>query len=121
MARFVAVFGSRVTGGARPDSDVDVAWLPQDPDVTLAKELELQASLTATVRCDVDLVRVDRASTLCRMEIARHGELLCGDRDAWIAFRAAAIAEFLDFEPALRSASRRFAARLRDLDRGGAA
>ena len=47
------------------------------------------------------------------MEIARHGTWITGDRDRWIAFRAEAIAEFMDFEPALGDACRRFTAKLK--------
>lgn len=109
---FAAVFGSVARGDGRPDSDLDVAWQPLDPDVPLTAELDLQAELTRTTGRDVDLVRVDRTSTLCRMEVVRDGLLVVGGRDAWTAFRARVIAEFLDFEPALRDASRRFKARL---------
>lgn len=112
-AWFAVLFGSEALGTARPDSDLDIAWLPVDPDVPLAAELDLQVELTVRAGREVDLVRVDRTSTLCRMEIARHAVWITGDRDRWIAFRADAIAEFLDFEPALRDVSRRFAARLK--------
>lgn len=111
-ARFVALFGSAVRDELRSDSDVDLGWLPDDPEVSLTEELDFQASLTLAVGRDVDLVRLDRTSTICRMEVVRFGVLVAGDRDAWIRFRAEAIAEFLDFEPALRDASERFRRRL---------
>lgn len=77
-----------------------------------AAELDFQAELTRSAGRAVDLVRVDQASTLVRHEIARDGILLAGNRDAFVRFRAEAITEFLDFEPALRDASERFRRRL---------
>ncbi len=110
--RFLAVFGSFATGKDHAGSDVDIAWLPADRHLGLGDELALQVALARAAGRDVDLVRTDTASTLCRMEIARHGRLLAGDPDAFAAFRAAAIAEYLDFEPAFRAASERFRRRL---------
>lgn len=111
-ARFVALFGSAARGDTQDHSDVDLAWQPVDPDLALADELDFQAELTRAAGREVDLVRVDQASTLVRHEIARDAVRLAGDRDAFVRFRAEAIAEFLDFEPALRDASERFRRRL---------
>ena len=106
------LFGSEARGDTHADSDLDIGWVPVDPAIELGTELDLQAGLTLLAGTDVDLVRLDHASTLLKMEVARDGELLCGDRAAWVTFRAEAISEFLDFEPALRSATRRFKASL---------
>jgi len=111
-ARFVALFGSEATGKAHQGSDLDLAWLPIDPAIDLARELEFQVELTRAAGRDVDLVRTDHTSTLTAIEIARNGILLAGDRSAWVRFRAEAMSEFLDFEPALRAASASFRARL---------
>jgi predicted nucleotidyltransferase len=107
-AHFVALFGSAATGKLRPDSDVDLAWLPADPNLPLSAELSFQAALSAAAGRDVDLVRMDQASTLCRHEVARSGILLSGDRTAFVRFQVAAVDEFLDFEPALRDAVARY-------------
>lgn len=107
-ARFVAIFGSTAKGTHTADSDLDIAWQPKDPQLSLAEELQFQAALTAAAGREVDLVRIDQASTLCRKEVAVDGELLAGSRDEWVRFRAAAIDEFLDFEPAFRAASERY-------------
>ncbi|MCA8975945.1 MAG: nucleotidyltransferase domain-containing protein [Planctomycetes bacterium] len=111
-ARFFVLFGSAATGRARADSDLDLAWLPTDRELPLSEELALQAELTRAAGREVDLVRLDHASTLCRHEVARDGVLIAGDRDAFIRFRAVAAAEFLDFEPALRDATARYRRRL---------
>lgn len=107
-SRFVAMFGSYARGSTHPGSDLDLAWEPVDADLPLAAELSLQADLTRAAECEVDLVRVDRTSTVCRMEIARDGILLAGDRGAFNHFRAEATIEYLDFAPALRDATRRY-------------
>lgn len=107
-ARFVALFGSAARGTASAASDLDIAWLPLDPGIALGDELQFQARLTGAAGREVDLVRVDQASTLCRREIAVDGVLLAGSRDDWVQFRAEAIGEFLDFEPAFRDASERY-------------
>ncbi|HEX5051214.1 MAG TPA: nucleotidyltransferase domain-containing protein [Planctomycetota bacterium] len=111
-SHFVAVFGSEATGTASADSDIDLAWLPADPELPLADELALQAELTRVAGREVDLVRLDRASTLLRFEVARDGALLAGSPGAFSRFRVEAIAEYLDYEPALRAASERFRRRL---------
>lgn len=111
-SHFVAVFGSRATGTARADSDIDLAWLPADPNIPLSEELALQAELTRVAGGEVDLVRLDRASTICRHEVARDGQLLTGSPASFARFRAEAVGEYLDFEPALREATERFRRRL---------
>ena len=110
--RFAALFGSQATGKARDHSDVDIAWLPVDRDVPLADELALQVALTRALGREVDLVRTDRTSTICRMEIARDGQLLYGDQAAFTLFKVEATIEFLDFEPAWRQANELFQRRL---------
>lgn len=107
-AHFFALFGSVAKGTHSADSDLDIAWLPRDLALPLATELEFQAALTAASGREVDLVRVDRTSTLCRREIAVDGILLAGSQDDWLRFRVEAIGEFLDFEPAFRDASERY-------------
>lgn len=104
----MALFGSAAKGNLRVDSDIDIAWLPVDADLPLSAELDFQTSLTLAAGREVDLVRMDHASTLCRSEVARSGTQLAGDRSAFVRFRAEAIAEFLDFEPALRDATERY-------------
>lgn len=111
-ARFVALFGSVAKGTSRADSDVDLAWIPVDRDLPLADELQFQAQLTLAAGREVDLVRLDRASTLVRHEVAKDGQLLAGDPDAFVCFRAEAVGEYLDFEPALRDACEQFRRRL---------
>lgn len=111
-AHFVAVFGSRAKGLEHPGSDLDVAWLPADRTLALGDELQLQAELMRATGLEVDLVRVDQASTLCRFEVARDGRLVHGSRDSFVRFCAEAAAEYIDYEPVLREAGERFRRRL---------
>jgi predicted nucleotidyltransferase len=107
-SRFVVLFGSRARGVARADSDLDLAWLPVDAAISLGAELGFQAELTRAAGCEVDLVRVDLASTICRMEIARDAVLVSGEVADLQRFQAEATIEYLDFAPALRDATERY-------------
>ncbi len=107
------LFGSAAQGALRTDSDVDVAILPSDPDLPLAAELSLQAELSRAAGRDVDLVRLDRASTVVKWQVAKHGvPLLVTDPAALAHFLAASAAEYLDFAPAMRKAQEVFRQRL---------
>lgn len=106
--RLAILFGSFARSEPRPDSDVDIAIVPVDPDLPLAVELDLQVSLERACGRSVDLVRLDRASTLLRFRIAREGVALLADPHEHSRFVAAAAAEHADFAPALAIASERF-------------
>jgi predicted nucleotidyltransferase len=111
--RLAMLFGSIATGAFRPDSDVDVAIVPADPELSLADELDLQASLVRACARDVDLVRLDRASTLVKWQVARDGKVLLQSSPYEATrFVADAASEYLDFEPAFTRAAERFRQRL---------
>jgi predicted nucleotidyltransferase len=107
-ARLVVLFGSAAKDQMHADSDVDIGWIPVDPDLSLGAELAFQAELTGVAGREVDLVRLDQASTICRYEVARSGIQLAGDRSEFVRFRADSIIDYLDFEPALRTATERY-------------
>jgi predicted nucleotidyltransferase len=99
--RLGVLFGSLARGRARPDSDVDVAILPGPEGLDDRADLELQSELARAVGRDVDLVRLDRASTILMWQVARHGVALLEARAGEFArFRARAAAEYIDFAPA---------------------
>jgi predicted nucleotidyltransferase len=111
--RLAVLFGSTASGNAHAESDVDVAFLPSDPELSLGEELALQVDLTRTVGRDVDLVRLDRAPTLVRWQALRESILLFQSRPFELArAKAAAASEYLDFAPALEVAAARFRQRL---------
>lgn len=111
--RLAVLFGSFARREQRPDSDVDVAILPVDPELPLAAELDLQVALERASGRRVDLVRLDAASTLLRFRVAREGVLLLADpASEHPRFLAAAAAEHADFAPALAVAAERFRQRV---------
>jgi predicted nucleotidyltransferase len=111
--RFAMLFGSAAKGTMRPDSDVDIAIFPIDPDLALGVELTLQADLNRVCGRDVDLVRLDQASTIVRWQVIRNGRLLIEPVPFSAArFTAVAAADYLDFAPAFSRAAETFRRRL---------
>jgi predicted nucleotidyltransferase len=111
--RLAILFGSAVSGRARPDSDVDVGILPDDTDLPLHAELDLQSALERACGRPVDLVRLDRASTLLKWEAARHGvPILTRSHADHVGFVVGAALEYADLWPALSRAATVFRERL---------
>jgi uncharacterized protein len=111
--RLAILFGSAARGRARADSDVDVGILPRDPTQPLAVELRLQAQLERACGREVHLVRMDQADLVLAWHIARQGVPLTADPPSEYArFVMRAVADYLDAEPALAAAGRRYARRL---------
>jgi predicted nucleotidyltransferase len=111
--RLAVLFGSHATGRARATSDVDLAILPRDSSMPLGRELELAAELSRTVGREVDLVRIDQASTLLRWQIARDGVLLLADPAwEWIRFRANAASDHAEIKDAINRAAELFRRRI---------
>jgi uncharacterized protein len=111
--RLGLLFGSAVKGTLHPESDIDVAILPQDPELSLTAELDLAARLTRALGRTADVVRLDRASTMLRWEVARSGILLVASSPLErIRFQAAAASEHADFAEALRPVLERYRRRL---------
>jgi predicted nucleotidyltransferase len=52
------LFGSRARGAARPDSDMDLAILPVDPELPRRDENEFVAELERATGAQVDLVHL---------------------------------------------------------------
>jgi predicted nucleotidyltransferase len=73
------LFGSRVRGEARGDSDVDLAALFSVP-VTVEAVLAARLDLSSLLGQDVDLVDLRRASPILGRQVLRDGQLLL-DRD----------------------------------------
>jgi len=106
------LFGSFAAGRSRADSDIDVGIWPER-ELTDSQELRLQSALTLAAGREVDLVRLDRASTLLRWEVANKGRpLFEGNVQAFARFRALAAGEYLDFAPAFLAAGEVFRRRL---------
>jgi uncharacterized protein len=98
--RLAILFGSCARGTDRPDSDVDVAFVPVDPSLSLADEATMIGALEAAAGRSVDLVRLDLASNALRWRVARDGVVIASDPPyEAVRFRAReAIAHDLDRE-----------------------
>jgi predicted nucleotidyltransferase len=118
--RLAVLFGSAVRGALHAGSDIDVGILPGDPDLALGTELELQARLERACGRVVDLVRLDRASTLLRWEAARTGIAAVADPPHEFArFVAAAAIEHADLLSALAGPAERYRQRLIAIEKDG--
>ena len=96
------LFGSAAKGRLRPDSDIDIGILPS-PDRVLSfdEELALAAELDKILGREVDLVRLDNASTLLRFEASQGQRLYEARLGAFADFVARALVEHEDLRPIL--------------------
>jgi predicted nucleotidyltransferase len=99
--RLAVLFGSAVSGRARPDSDVDIAVLGVAHELDDSAEGPFTRALSMAARRNVDLIRLERASTMLKWQIASKGVPLVERTVGEFArFRAGAASEYLDFAPA---------------------
>jgi len=124
----LAVFGSRATGRARPDSDLDVAVLAASTDATVRRRLQagIAASLARLAPSGrVDVVFFDEACELLRQGILETARvLICKAPARWREWRVRTMREHGDREHArrlLRDAQRRRLERGERGDRSGRA
>lgn len=71
----VYLFGSAASGSMREGSDVDVAILPREP-LEPVLLFDTQTELAERIGRDIDLIDLDRASTVFRKEVLRGGRLI---------------------------------------------
>jgi len=97
---FAYLFGSRATGRARADSDIDVAVYQGGRAGSDHAGLwrKLVTALSKEVAAELlDLVVLDGASVLLRHQVLREGRLLlCRDRDRWAEFFVQTAREYAD-------------------------
>lgn len=98
----LVVFGSRAKGTARPDSDLDVAVLPESGDPKARRELLTSLAVALADLAPegrVDVVFLDEANDVLRQRVMETGRvLICRDRDAWIELRVRTMREYGDRE-----------------------
>lgn len=88
-------FGSAGTPFERPDSDIDLAILAPNALDNLAR-WELAQSLAVSLNKDVDLVDLQRASTVLRHQIVCHGQrIYCADRFMTEEFESRALSDYV--------------------------
>jgi predicted nucleotidyltransferase len=98
----LVVFGSRAQGNHRPDSDLDVAVLPDTADSRARRYLQADlaaalAHLTPDGR--VDVVLMDEAPEVLRQRIMETGRVLLNrDNEAWKELRVRTMREYGDSE-----------------------
>jgi predicted nucleotidyltransferase len=111
--RLVVLFGSAATLREHRDSDLDVGVLVGgDGELDLGQLRVLLERATGRI---VDLVRLDSAPPLLRMEVARHGRLVLErDPQAWASFRAHAMIDWWDWAPTARLMHETAVRRLRE-------
>ncbi len=111
--RLAVMLGSAARGVLRPDSDLDVGITPSNPELPLAAELDLQARLERACGRPIDLVRLDRASTLLKWEAARCAVPIVADPPQELPrFLARAGIEHADFMETYAPAAERHRRRL---------
>ncbi len=99
--RLAILFGSAARGRSRLDSDVDVAVLVPESTLDDAGERTLGRELALAAGAELDLFRLERASTLLKWQIATTGvPLVEGSPGEFVRFRAHAISEYIDYAPA---------------------
>lgn len=92
-------FGSIVTGGLRPDSDVDIAILTQQP-LNTQRRRELICLLADITGRPVDLVNLRTAGVMVMRSLLKHGKrLVCKDRRAYDSLVSRMLVDVADFLP----------------------
>lgn len=88
------LYGSAATGSLRPDSDIDVAFLPATrPDAWTV--FEAAQRLAGELGREVDLVDLTDSSTVFRFEVITTGRrILCADRDRVAEFEMYAYSDY---------------------------
>lgn len=112
------LFGSRASGRATSASDVDLG-LRFAPDASSAQRQSLSNVLERALGAPLDLIDLDEAPPLLRMELARSGVVVKEAKPgSWTSFRARAMLDWWDFAPYARRIQRAAIARLEGSERG---
>ncbi|MBI4565775.1 MAG: nucleotidyltransferase domain-containing protein [Planctomycetes bacterium] len=106
----VILFGSRVKGAPRKESDLDVCVVAPHFH---GDEVDLINDLGQVFRAEVDLSFFHRASPSLKCAVALQGKLVYGDRRRFERLRLAAIKEWQDSRKLAEAADAYIAARLR--------
>ena len=98
----LVLFGSRAQGSHRPDSDLDIAVLPDTTDSRARRYLQADLAVAlADLAPDgrVDVILLDEAPDFLRQRIMVTGRVLLNrDNDAWKELRVRTMREYGDSE-----------------------
>jgi predicted nucleotidyltransferase len=107
-------FGSTVAGRARPDSDVDLAFLGP-PGLDPVQVFAASGAIATLLDRDVDLVDLEQATTVMRVQVVGPGQRLhTGDPVRVAEFEMYALSDFARLEEERRPVIEAFLARYRD-------
>jgi len=98
----LVVFGSRARGDHRPDSDLDVAILPDTADSRARRHLQADLAVSLahlTPKGRVDVILLDEAPEVLRQRIMETGRVLLNRApEAWKELRIRTMREYGDSE-----------------------
>ena len=95
--RLAFLFGSLARKRARPDSDVDMAVLFKNPPSPLGR-LGLCANLEEHLKRNVDLISLNSAGPVIKMQVLKTGIKILGSRDVYEEFFVKTVREYDDFK-----------------------
>jgi predicted nucleotidyltransferase len=98
----LVLFGSRAKGTPRPDSDLDVAILPDSPDARIRRHLQADLAVALADLAPegrVDVILLDEAPAVLRQRIMEAGRVLINRApEAWKELRVRTMREYGDSE-----------------------
>jgi len=116
------LFGSRATGRARTESDVDVAVLLNEEDGFARFERRLQMMVEVSDVCgrEADVIVLNDAPLILQNQVLRHGRLLCErDQRARIEFEVRSRKIYFDYKPVLDRQTRELFREIKEVGLGG--
>jgi predicted nucleotidyltransferase len=116
------LFGSRVTGKARPDSDVDTAVLLSEEDgvVRFERRLRLMSEVSDVCGREADVVVLNDAPPLLQDQILRHGRLIFErDRQVRVEFEVRVGKVYADLKPMRRFFQQALFREIKEVGLGG--
>jgi predicted nucleotidyltransferase len=96
-ARLAFLMGSYAKGTPRRDSDVDVAVLFDAPPGS-DEVSDLREALTLLLKKEVDLVSLNLAGPVIRMQALKTGKVLYGEKGAYEEFFTRTLNEYTDLK-----------------------
>jgi len=97
---FAFLFGSQASGKATGESDIDLAIYFEDGHVPEPfKSIDLQAEIAAQMSKDIDLVVLNRANPIIKMQVLKNGQLIfANDPKALSRFFVNAVMAYADLK-----------------------
>lgn len=116
------LFGSRATGRARAESDVDVAVLLNEEDSAARFERRLQMMVEVSDVCgrEADVIVLNDVPPILQNQVLRYGRLLFErDRRARVEFEVLSRRIYFDYKPVLDRQTRELFREIKEVGLGG--